>query len=158
MKSTMRIFALLLAFILFSGIFPKEASAQEADVSFQVFYDQLSPYGQWVDYPNYGYVWLPDAGPDFVPYSTGGHWIYTDYGWTWVSDYTWGWAPFHYGRWGYDDSYGWFWAPDYEWGPSWVTWRRSDGYYGWEPMEPGISINASFDSEYHHHHDHWMFV
>ncbi|MBE0644514.1 MAG: hypothetical protein IH600_10585 [Bacteroidetes bacterium] len=119
----------------------------------------MSPYGQWVDYPEYGYVWLPDAGPDFAPYSTQGHWIYTDYGWTWVSDYRWGWAPFHYGRWDYDDYYGWFWVPDNEWGPSWVTWRRSQGYYGWEPMGPGISISLSFGGQSHHRgHDHWTFV
>ncbi len=158
MKSNMKILAILLCLILSSVIFPKQSSAQEVNVSFQVFYDQLSPYGQWLNYPNYGYVWIPDAGADFVPYSTEGHWIYTDYGWTWVSDYNWGWAPFHYGRWGYDNSYGWFWAPDYEWGPSWVTWRRSEGYYGWEPMEPGISISASFGSGYNNHNDHWMFV
>src|SRR5580658_10431559 len=42
-------------------------------VSTQVFYDQLSPYGQWVNYPNYGYVWIPSAGIDFSPYSTEGH-------------------------------------------------------------------------------------
>ena len=120
------------------------ASAQQPDVSFQVFYDQLSPYGQWIDYPNYGYVWIPDAGSDFAPYSTRGHWIITDYGFTWVSDYDWGWAPFHYGRWDYDNYYGWFWIPDNEWGPAWVSWRRADGYYGWEPMGPGISINISF--------------
>jgi len=136
----------------------KPASAQQSNVSFQVFYDQLSPYGQWVNYPNYGYVWIPDMGPDFVPYSTGGHWIMTDYGWTWVSDYDWGWAPFHYGRGDYDNYYGWLWVPDNEWGPSWVTWRRADGYYGWEPMAPGISISMSFGGAYNSHGDHWMFV
>ena len=26
--------------------------------SFQTFYDALSPYGTWVQNPNYGYVWL----------------------------------------------------------------------------------------------------
>ena len=31
----------------------------------QVFYDQLSPYGQWIDYPDYGYVWQPNADADF---------------------------------------------------------------------------------------------
>src|ERR1700754_3890356 len=72
----------------------------------QVFYDELSPYGQWVDYPDYGYVWTPNAGPDFRPYATNGYWTYSDYGWTWVSNYNWGWAPFHYGR-GFYDNYYW---------------------------------------------------
>lgn len=74
---------------------PKQISAQQNNVSFQVFYDALSPYGQWVDYQNYGYVWIPDVSPEFAPYSSDGYWILTDYGWTWVSDYEWGWAPFH---------------------------------------------------------------
>ena len=147
-----------MALFLFAAIVSKQASAQQGYVNYQVFYDQLSPYGQWVDYEDYGYVWLPDAGSGFVPYSTGGQWIYTEYGWTWASDYDWGWAPFHYGRWDYDNYYGWMWIPDTEWGPAWVTWRRAEGYYGWAPMQPGISINASFGRDYNRNHDHWMFV
>ena len=158
MKSNFKVLVIFLGLLMSSVIFTKKASAQEPNVSFQVFYDQLSPYGQWVDYPNYGYVWIPDAGPDFSPYSSGGHWIMTDYGWTWVSDYNWGWAPFHYGRWDYDNYYGWFWVPDNEWGPAWVIWRRANGYYGWEPMEPGISISASFGRDYDNHYDRWIFV
>ena len=158
MKSKIKTFAMLLTLIVFSVIFAKQTAAQQNNVSFQVFYDQLSPYGQWVDYPNYGYVWIPDAGSDFVPYSTRGHWILTDYGFTWVSDYNWGWAPFHYGRWDYDNNYGWFWVPDNEWGPAWVSWRRANGYYGWAPMEPGISINVSFGRDYNSQNDHWIFV
>src|SRR5436305_14078333 len=67
----------------------------------QVFYDNLSPYGQWVEHPTHGYVWLPYAEAGFTPYSTNGHWVYTEYGWTWASNYDWGWALFHYGRWDY---------------------------------------------------------
>jgi DNA segregation ATPase FtsK/SpoIIIE-like protein len=158
MKLNIKSFVVLLALIISSAIFPKQISAQPAEVNFQVFYDQLSPYGQWINYQNYGYVWLPDVGSDFVPYSTAGHWILTDDGWTWVSDYDWGWAPFHYGRWAFDNSYGWLWVPGNEWGPSWVNWRQADGYYGWSPMEPGISIVASFGRPYDSNNDHWMFV
>ena len=158
MKSKIKILVILLGLITISVVFSGKASAQQANVSFQVFYDQLSPYGQWVDYPNYGYVWIPDAGSDFVPYSTRGHWVLTDYGFTWVSDYNWGWAPFHYGRWNNDSYYGWFWVPDNEWGPAWVSWRRADGYYGWQPMEPGVSINISFGRPYNSQNDHWIFV
>src|SRR5664279_5266599 len=46
------------------------------EVNFQVFYDELSPYGNWVDYPRYGYVWVPYADAGFVPYSSRGHWLY----------------------------------------------------------------------------------
>jgi hypothetical protein len=158
MKSNIRILSILLALSVSSVLFTKQVSAQQSYVSFQLFYDQLSPYGDWVEYPNYGYVWIPNAGYDFVPYSTRGHWILSEYGWTWVSDYRWGWAPFHYGRWDYDNYYGWFWIPDNEWGPAWVSWRRADGYYGWSPMGPGMSITVSFGRGYDRQNDHWMFV
>ena len=158
MKSKIKILAILLGVIISSVMFSKQASAQQANVSFQVFYDELSPYGQWIDDPNYGYIWIPDAEQDFVPYSSNGYWVLSDYGWTWVSDYDWGWAPFHYGRWDYDNDYGWFWLPDNQWGPAWVTWRRANGYYGWSPMRPGISISLSFGRGYDRDRDYWMFV
>jgi hypothetical protein len=154
----LKLFVLLAALTIGAWTILQEASAQQEHVSFGVFYNELGPYGQWVDYPTYGYVWIPSAGSDFAPYFSNGHWILTDYGWTWVSDYPWGWAAFHYGRWDYDDSYGWFWVPDNEWGPSWVNWRRADGYYGWSPMRPGISVSVSFGSGYIVPNDRWRFV
>src|SRR4249919_1888544 len=84
-----------------------KASAQQVNVSFQLFYDNLSPHGQWANHPDYGYVWIPKVHKGFSPYSSDGHWVFTDDGWTWVSDFSWGWAPFHYGRWDYDPYYGW---------------------------------------------------
>lgn len=158
MKLNIRKLAVIVALIIAASINPKQSSAQQNGVNFQVFYDALSPYGQWVDYQNYGYAWIPDVGPEFAPYSTDGYWVNTDYGWTWVSDYEWGWAPFHYGRWNYDNYYGWLWIPDNEWGPSWVNWRMADGYYGWSPMEPGISLALSFGRPYNSYNDHWNFV
>jgi hypothetical protein len=82
-----KIFALLVVMSTGAWIIPQEASAQQVTVSYQLFYDQLSPYGMWVDYPTYGYVWIPNGDPGFSPYVTNGHWIFTDDGWTWVSDY-----------------------------------------------------------------------
>jgi len=158
MKANIKIITVFFILMTSCIIYPRQTTAQESNVSFQVFYDQLSPYGQWIDYSNYGYVWIPDAGSEFVPYSTDGHWILTDYGWTWASDYSWGWATFHYGRWDFNDSFGWFWVPDNEWGPAWVNWRQSDGYYGWSPMEPGMSVSMSFGRQYDNQNDHWMFV
>lgn len=130
------------------------------DVTYQTFYDQLSPYGRWIDYPNYGYVWVPDAGRDFQPYSTNGHWVYTDdYEWMWVSDYDWGWAPFHYGRWDYDPYYGWIWIPGYEWSPAWVAWRDGGDYYGWAPLRPGIHISINFNiGTYSPPYNFWCFA
>ena len=158
MKANIKILTLIFVLLTSCIIYPRQTFAQDSNVSFQLFYDQLSPYGQWIEYSNYGYVWIPDAGPDFVPYSTNGHWIFTDDGWAWDSDYNWGWAAFHYGRWSFSDSFGWFWVPDNEWGPAWVNWREADGYYGWSPMEPGISVAMSIDGTYNSQNDHWMFV
>jgi hypothetical protein len=130
-------------------------TTDQGNVDIQVFYDQLSPYGQWIDYPEYGYVWLPDVGPGFSPYETNGYWVMTDYGWTWVSDYSWGWAAFHYGRWDLDGRLGWFWIPDTQWGPAWVVWRRANGYYGWAPMGPRMHVGY-YDS--YGDINYWHFV
>ncbi len=127
-------------------------------VTTQVFYDELSPYGQWVDSPDYGYVWIPSAVPNFVPYSSAGHWVYTTYGWTWVSDYPWGWATFHYGRWDYNGQYGWYWIPGVQWGPAWVVWRHCNGYYGWAPLLPGIEIGVGYGSGSAIPANYWCFV
>ncbi|HVU54064.1 MAG TPA: DUF6600 domain-containing protein [Puia sp.] len=131
---------------LFTAILPPLAQKAHAQVSvsFQVFYDQLSPFGTWVSYPDYGYVWVPGAGASFRPYGTRGHWVYTEDGWTWVSDYSWGWATFHYGNWFYDDSYGWIWVPGYQWAPAWVTWGEYGGNYCWAPIGPRVDIGVAF--------------
>ncbi len=151
---------LVLAFAITAGACGSspQLTSQETSVNFQLFYNELSPYGSWVDYRGYGYVWIPDVGNEFSPYGSDGHWVFTENGWTWASDYSWGWAPFHYGRWMRDNSYGWLWVPQNEWGPAWVTWRRSEGYYGWAPMEPGITIDVSFGNSYRVPTDRWIFV
>jgi hypothetical protein len=128
------------------------------EVSYQSFYDALSPYGQWIDYPQYGYVWMPNVGPDFKPYATNGNWVYTDGGWTWASNYPWGWATFHYGRWFFEDGYGWMWIPGNEWAPAWVSWRQSPDYYGWAPLGPSVSINVSNGGGYNPPAHYWCFV
>jgi len=158
MKSIIKKSVFLLLILLSSGFTLQKSYSQQGNISFKLFYDQLSPYGQWLNSQDYGNIWIPDAGPDFSPYSSRGYWIMTDFGWTWQSEYPWGWAPFHYGRWDFNDSFGWFWVPDYEWGPAWVSWRYSEGYYGWAPMQPGISINLSFGMAYNRGNDHWRFV
>ncbi|HWK06114.1 MAG TPA: DUF6600 domain-containing protein [Puia sp.] len=149
----------LLGIALFTGLVPRIGQVQaqaQTSVSFQVFYDQLSPYGTWVNYPDYGYVWVPAGGSSFRPYGTRGHWVYADEGWIWVSGYSWGWAPFHYGNWFYDDSYGWMWAPGYEWAPAWVTWGEYGGNYCWAPVGPRVDIGISFGS-YRPPANYWTF-
>lgn len=157
MKALIKILTVLL--IINGGAWsgPEKASAQ-VGVSFQIFYDQLSPYGNWIQNPDYGYVWVPGLGSGFTPYGTGGHWVFTAYGWTWVSDYPWGWAPFHYGGWYFDPVYGWIWVPGTEWAPAWVAWRSAPGYYGWTPLGPGIGINVVLGGGYHIPHERWIFV
>jgi hypothetical protein len=141
--------------LLWVGASTMQAQAQGyGRVSFQQFYDHLSPYGDWVNDPDYGYIWLPAAGPDFRPYMTNGHWVSTAYGNTWVSNYDWGWAPFHYGRWFHDDYYGWAWVPGYEWGPAWVDWRTGGGHYGWAPMGPQVRVGVYMSIP----SSHWIFV
>jgi len=134
------------------------ATDQNSPVTLQVFYDELTPYGTWIDDPTLGYVWAPNVDQNFKPYVTNGHWAYTDYGWTWVSDFSWGWAPFHYGRWTVDARYGNIWIPDTVWGPAWVSWRQSDGYVGWTPMGPGVDINYAMGNSYNVPFDNWYFV
>ncbi|WP_212592811.1 DUF6600 domain-containing protein [Spirosoma terrae] len=146
----------LVAVLAFSPVFVAKTLAQPGvTVPVESFYDELTPYGNWMQYPGYGNVWAPNVGPDFQPYATGGHWVVTEYGNTWVSDYNWGWAPFHYGRWIYDNAYGgWLWIPGTDWGPAWVAWRSGGGYYGWAPLGPGmnVSININIPAPY------WTFV
>jgi hypothetical protein len=151
---------MIVMIVLLSSSLQNNSKAQvSVNVSFQTFYDELSPYGDWINYPEYGYVWSPgDRYRNFHPYRSEGHWVWTDdYGWLWASDYDWGWAPFHYGRWLYDSYYGWIWVPDYEWSPAWVTWRSGGGYYGWAPMSPGININLYF-GRYTPSYDYWCFA
>ncbi len=116
-------------------------------ISIQTFYDALTPYGDWVNTNEYGYVWRPffDNPQGFRPYSSGGTWANTEYGWTWVSDYPWGWATFHYGRWYFDDYLGWMWIPGYEWAPAWVSWGSYNDYWGWAPLGPEINVSINFN-------------
>jgi len=160
MKSTIKkavtVFGLLCLLISLST--NRVQAHPDRGITLQTFYDELSYYGDWIDNPDYGYVWRPNVGRDFRPYYTNGRWAMTEYGNTWVSDYEWGWAPFHYGRWFYDDYDGWVWLPDTVWGPSWVSWRTGGGYYGWAPLGPRNSININFGRNYYVPNNHWVFI
>src|SRR6185369_1913461 len=131
---------------------PSDAQSTEAEVNLDAetdpsaladFDQPLAPYGEWIDDPNSGTVWVPRedvVGADFAPYETSGHWALTgDDQWIWVSDYEWGWAPFHYGRWTWIEGRGWAWIPGRVYSPAWVVWRTGeyDGWYvGWAPAPP----------------------
>lgn len=111
-----------------------EAAPPPGEVSKPVFVERLTPYGRWVDTPEYGRVFAPNVASDWRPYYYG-RWVLTDWGWTWVSDEPFGWAVYHYGRWNYGPS-GWFWIPGRVWGPAWVSWRWNAGYVAWVPLGP----------------------
>jgi hypothetical protein len=106
------------------------------------FYDDLAPYGTWVDVAPYGWAWCPlDVPFGWRPYAVGA-WAYTDYGWMWMSGDPWGSIPYRYGRWTYDDFYGWIWIPGDVWAPSWTAWRYGDGWVGWAPLPPEADWSA----------------
>lgn len=137
---------LILSMVIVFGAEAHKYKRAQVTISIQTFYDQLSPYGDWIYTHDYGYVWRPyfDNPASFRPYSSNGRWAYTDYGWTWVSGYDWGWATFHYGRWDFDNYLGWLWIPGYEWAPAWVSWGYYDNYYGWAPMGPNVYVQSNW--------------
>ena len=108
-----------------------------------MFYDDLSQYGQWVEYENYGPVWRPNqVAEDWRPY-TNGRWVPTNDGNVFESEEPWGWATYHYGNWMPTEGNGWVWVPGSTWYPSTVEWRSSpenepveDSYVGWAPTPP----------------------
>ena len=128
-------------------------------VSFQSFYDLLSPMGEWIQITteeidedlNEGegqsysslfaedgemlFIWKPDVEEGWKPYLNG-RWEYTEQGWLWVSNDAWGNSTYHYGRWWRSPKYGWVWMPGYTWAPAWVRWRISDDFVGWAPLTP----------------------
>jgi len=122
------------------------AQPARAEVSVRVtigrFYNELAPYGRWVNC-RYGRCWVPRrVARRWQPYCNG-RWVYTDYGWTWVSRDPWGGSPYHYGTWTYLRGYGWAWVPGTVWAPAWVTWSYSDQYVGWAPLPPSVVFGAS---------------
>jgi hypothetical protein len=112
----------------------------DLDVGF--FYHELSPYGEWVRHPRYGWVWFPrHVRANWRPYSLG-RWVGSDYGWMWVSNERFGWATYHYGRWAWDPYVGWLWVPGTNWGPAWVAWQHGNGYIGWAPLPPEVGFEG----------------
>ena len=123
---------------LSAGIHIGPSGRASVDIGF--FYDDLAPYGNWIERPSYGWVWAPrSVSTSWRPYQDG-HWVWTDLGWTWVSDEPYGWATYHYGRWYDDPELGWVWVPGDEWGPAWVSWQEGADYIGWAPLPPSVTL------------------
>ncbi|WP_026090901.1 DUF6600 domain-containing protein [Sandarakinorhabdus sp. AAP62] len=108
--------------------------------SIDVFRQPLSLHGRWLQSPQWGLVFVPNAPNGWRPYQNG-QWLENRF---WLSADPWGWATDHYGRWGFDEAVGWVWVPDVTWGPSWVAWREADDVVGWAPIPPRVSWNVGF--------------
>ena len=134
---------IVLALTMISLLLPLGSRVEaDTEVSLNFFYDNLSPYGSWIDVIGYGYCFQPSVAvdnADWRPYADG-YWAYTDVGWTWVSYEDFGWATYHYGRWTDLAEFGWVWVPGYEWGPAWVSWRTGGDYVGWAPLPPVSNV------------------
>ncbi len=142
----------LAAIIASLGFFALPAPAQtQSPVTFDTFFQELSPYGDWMNVDGYGMSWCPRVDRDWRPY-TDGRWAQTDAGWTWMSNEPWGWITYHYGRWTTLNDGSWIWVPGYEWAPAWVAWRTNEDYVGWAPLppeavwEPSTGFSASVDT------------
>ena len=113
----------------------------------QIFFAELSRFGEWFETRDYGFVWQPMAlgtNPAWRPY-TRGRWVNSDQGWTWLSDEPFGWAVYHYGRWVLLAQHGWVWVPGDDWAPAWVSWRQNDDYLGWAPLPPETLYDEVYD-------------
>jgi hypothetical protein len=121
------------------------------------FEAELSEYGDWVDVPPYGYVWVPrNVADDWRPYYYG-RWDWVPLtGWTWVPYEPWGWVAFHYGRWHWGVGLGWYWIPTSIWGPAWVSWWWDVDYFAWAPLGwygyPVAIIDGVFYDRYAGHY------
>jgi hypothetical protein len=115
---------------------PKQLRHTDApSTALQLFYDALSPYGQWWADPHLGWVWTPDVAVGaWQPYAEG-KWVKTKAGLTFDAEVPWGWAVYHYGRW-IDSDWGYSWVPGAVWSPGWTSWKNDDDQVGWAALNP----------------------
>ena len=76
-------------------------------------WSDLDANGSWYDVPDQGYVWSPfDASnPGWDPYGCG-NWIwYPQYGYMFVPCGQFGFLPYSCGAWNFFDNFGWGWSP-----------------------------------------------
>ena len=124
------------------------------DPAYASYEYELSRNGRWMYDATYGtHLWIPQrAGASWRPYYNG-RWVYNPrYGYVWNSYDPWGYYTHHYGRWHWSPSYGWAWVPGKRWAPAWVSWYRTDNYYGWAPLShwnrPIVIVNNRWDRNY----------
>ncbi|MBX3273400.1 MAG: hypothetical protein KF729_24265, partial [Sandaracinaceae bacterium] len=110
------------------GVSPPSA---EARLEIEVFLRELAPYGEWIEDPTYGRVFVPND-PDYRPFRNG-QWVEEGEELAWLSYDAIGWAVCHYGSWTVLEDGRWAWIPGEEWAPARVDWRETDEYVGWAP-------------------------
>ncbi|MFW6122688.1 MAG: DUF6600 domain-containing protein [Thermodesulfobacteriota bacterium] len=142
-RTFLRIVVFLSITLLVAGAvqMPRAAWASMEDAA--IFYEELNPHGEWVEYENYGPVWYPtQVQENWRPY-VDGRWTPADEGYVFETQEPWGWATYHYGNWMPTEEYGWVWVPGRTWYPNTVTWRTSpdtespdESYIGWAPIPP----------------------
>ncbi len=77
-------------------------------------WSDLNYFGNFYNYPGYGYLWRPyGVDPFWDPFADGAWMMYPGYGWMFVSAYPWGWTPYRYGSWLFVPGFGWAWQPGY---------------------------------------------
>jgi len=119
------------------GAAPYSASGSP-DTPFYGWSD-LSNHGAWSYFSGYGYGWIPNVPPGWLPYSVGRWCWYPNWGYTWIAYEPWGWLPYHYGDWNFMPGHGWVWSPGGwgAWSPALVNWYQGPGWIGWTPRTRG---------------------
>ncbi|MDP3441544.1 MAG: hypothetical protein Q8T08_01680, partial [Ignavibacteria bacterium] len=75
----------LIIVISLMAAFSIEASPSRFDISVNMFYSSLHPYGTWLEIDNGLIVWRPsNVNRRWKPY-TNGRWSWTQHGWYWDS-------------------------------------------------------------------------
>ncbi len=111
-------------------------AAPATQVAAALFYEELAPYGSWVDYGDHGPVWHPTrVSANWRPYLDG-RWVPTSEGWVFETSEPWGWATYHFGNWMPTQELGWVWAPGSTWYPATAAWRVGHDFVGWAPIPP----------------------
>jgi hypothetical protein len=137
---------------------PSQAQPQVAEGASSDVKAVLAQYGNFVQHPKYGEVWVPTVTPPgWHPYPPC-HWIYTkQLGWYFDDKTPWGQIVHHYGRWTNDQQMGWIWVPDSEFSPGWVVWRTSPQWIGWAPTPPDVDIQLVSTDQFNNGSQ-WIFM
>jgi hypothetical protein len=137
------IFRALVILLVLANMSPAAAQVEQANPA--LFYEELAPHGNWVNYENHGAVWQPKGvGQNWRPYQNG-RWTPSEQGYIFETQEPWGWATYHYGNWMPTQQHGWVWKPGRTWYPHTCAWKSNEEHVGWAPVPPeGYEPPAGF--------------